>query len=59
MESARTISELKSSFVRRQVRILSERLEPHENWRVYAVRSEEEDLGEKVVEDVLQKCMYE
>lgn len=57
MESARTILELKSAFIRRQLRILSENIEPNENWRDYAVRSDEEDLSEKVVEDVLQKCM--
>lgn len=55
MESTRTISELKSSFIRGQVRILSESLEPPEDWRNYAVESEEGDLSDKMVEDVLQK----
>lgn len=57
MESARTISELKSAFIRRQLRILSENLEPNENWREYALGAEGEDLSEKVVEDILRKCM--
>jgi predicted nuclease with TOPRIM domain len=55
MDPTRTISELKSSFVRSQVRILSESLELPEDWRNYAVETEEGDLGEKVVEDVLYK----
>ena len=55
MDSSRTISEMKSSFIRTQVRILSESLEPPEDWRDYAVGSEEDDLSDKVVEDVLQK----
>jgi hypothetical protein len=57
MDPTRTISELKSSFVRSQVRILSESLELPEDWRNYAVETEEGDLGEKVVEDVLYKGM--
>ncbi|CAK45542.1 uncharacterized protein An08g05700 [Aspergillus niger] len=55
MESTRTISELKSSFIRAQVRILSEGLEPAEDWRNYAAETEEDDLSDKVVGDVLQK----
>ena len=56
MDSTRTISELKSSFIRAQVRILSERLEAPEDWRSYATASEEDDLSDKMVGDVLQKC---
>lgn len=56
MESARNVSELKSSFIRAQVRILSEALQPQEDWRLYAPESEEGDLSDKVVDDVLQKC---
>ncbi|KAE8380562.1 kinetochore Sim4 complex subunit Fta4 [Aspergillus bertholletiae] len=55
MDSTRTISELKSSFIRAQVRILSESLEAPEDWRSYAAASEEDDLSDKVVGDVLQK----
>ena len=55
MESTRTISELKSAFIRTQVRILSEHLEPQEGWRSYAAESED-DLSDKAVEDVLAKC---
>ncbi|KKK12690.1 kinetochore protein [Aspergillus ochraceoroseus] len=55
MESSRSISELKSSFIRTQVRILSESLEAPEDWRSYAAESTEEELNDKVVGDVLQK----
>ncbi|KAL4895923.1 kinetochore Sim4 complex subunit Fta4 [Aspergillus ambiguus] len=56
MDSTRTVSELKSSFIRAQVRILSESLNAPEDWRNYvAERTEEEDLSDKVVGDALQK----
>ena len=55
MDSTPAISELKLSFIRAQVRILSESLEPPEGWRNYAVQSEE-DLSDKVVEDALHNC---
>lgn len=55
MDSARNISEIKSSFIRGQVRILSESLEPPEDWKNYAVETEEGDLPEKVIGDVLHK----
>lgn len=56
MDSTRTISELKSAFIWSQVRILSDNLQPPENWRDYAVELEEEEaLPEKVIEDVLHK----
>lgn len=54
MDSTRTISELKSAFIRGQVRILSESLEPPEDWKNYAVETEEGDLPE-VIADVLHK----
>ncbi|KAJ5682451.1 Kinetochore Sim4 complex subunit Fta4 [Penicillium macrosclerotiorum] len=54
-DPARTIFELKSNFLWSQVRILSENLDlPHE-WKNYAVETEESDLGEKVIEDVLHR----
>ncbi|KAJ9254386.1 kinetochore Sim4 complex subunit Fta4 [Paecilomyces variotii] len=55
MDTSRTISELKSSFVRTQVRILSAALEPQEGWRAYGVPSDEGDLSDKAVEEALQK----
>lgn len=58
MDSTRTISELKSTFIWSQVRILSESLELPEDWRNYAVGTEEGDLGEKVIEDVLHKGAF-
>jgi len=59
MDPTRTVSELKASFIRTQVRILSESLEPAENWRAYAVETEADDLSDKVVEDVMQKGAVE
>jgi len=56
MESSRSIAELKSSFIRTQVRILSESLEAPEDWRSYAAEPAEGDLSDKVVGEVLQKC---
>lgn len=57
MDSARTISQLKSTFLWGQVRIFSENLEPPENWRHHAAEAEEE-LTEKVIEDVLHKGAF-
>lgn len=56
MESSRSIAELKSSFIRTQVRILSESFEAPEDWRSYAAEPAEEDLSDKVVGEVLLKC---
>lgn len=55
MDSTRTISELKSAFLRGQVRIFSESIELPEDWRNYAAETEEGELSEKVIEDVLHK----
>lgn len=55
METTRTISELKSAFIRAQVRIFSENFELPEDWRNYAVETDEDDLGDKVIADVLHK----
>lgn len=55
MDTTRTISELKSAFLRAQVRILSEKFELPEDWRNYAVETDGDDLGDKVIEDVLHK----
>ncbi|ODH38384.1 hypothetical protein ACO22_02383 [Paracoccidioides brasiliensis] len=54
MDVSKTITELKSSFVRSQVRILSEALTPSEEWRDYGPAFED-DIPDKTVEDVLQK----
>jgi Kinetochore complex Fta4 of Sim4 subunit, or CENP-50 len=54
MESSRTILELKTSFIRNQVRILSNAIAPQEGWRDFAPETED-DLSEKVVEEALQK----
>lgn len=58
MDASRTVFELKLAFIRAQVRILSESLEPPENWRIYATESEEDELSDKAVQDALQKCEY-
>lgn len=55
MDSTRTISELKAAFIRSQVRVLSEGLELPEDWKSYAPETEEGELNEKVIEDVLRK----
>lgn len=59
MDSTRTISELKSAFLWSQVRILSESLEPPGDWRHYAVETDEEELADKVIEDVLHKGRHD
>ncbi|EED21592.1 conserved hypothetical protein [Talaromyces stipitatus ATCC 10500] len=54
MEKSRTIAELKTSFIRNQIRILSASIAPQEGWRDFAPDTED-DLSDKVVEEVLQK----
>ncbi|KAL2364903.1 hypothetical protein RJZ56_002165 [Blastomyces dermatitidis] len=54
MDSTKTITEIKSSFVRNQIRILSAALTPSEDWRDYGPVCED-DIPNKTVEDVLQK----
>jgi hypothetical protein len=56
MERHKTISEIKLSFIREQIRILTSPLRPNSDWRDYGPEVED-DLPEKVVEDVLQKRM--
>lgn len=58
MDSSRSISEVKSAFIRSQVRILSENLELPGDWKNYAPDTEDSELGEKVIEDVLHKGKY-
>ncbi|KAI9038802.1 kinetochore subunit FTA4 family protein [Aspergillus affinis] len=55
MDSTRTIPELKSSFLRAQVRILTESLEAPEDWKQYATDPDNDELTDKVVGDALQK----
>lgn len=57
MENLRTISELKTLFIRNQVRTLSASIAPQEGWRGYAPETED-NLSEKTVEEVLQKCLF-
>lgn len=55
MENSGTILELKTAFIRNQVRILSTAITPQDGWRDFAPETED-DLSEKVVEEALQKC---
>lgn len=55
MDSSRSISEVKSAFIRSQVRTLSENLELPGDWKNYAPDTEDGELGEKVIDDVLHK----
>lgn len=55
MDPARSVHELKSAFIRSQVRIFSESLDIPEDWRNYAAETTEGDLSDKVIEDVLHK----
>ncbi|KAJ5561614.1 Kinetochore Sim4 complex subunit Fta4 [Penicillium sp. DV-2018c] len=55
MDSSRSISELKSAFIWSQVRIFSESLQLPEDWRNYAAETTEDDLSDKVIEEVLHK----
>lgn len=55
MASANTVIGLKESFLRNQVRLLSQDLQPSRNWRNRAPVPEQGDLSEKVVQDVLEK----
>lgn len=57
MEKSRTISEIKTSFIRNQIRILSASIAPQEGWRDFAPDTED-DLSDKVVEEVVQKCSF-
>ncbi|KAI1976768.1 hypothetical protein LOZ55_004058 [Ophidiomyces ophidiicola] len=54
MAHTRTIAEIKLSFLRDQVRLLSTPLEPSEEWRDYGPETEH-DISDKTVEGVLQK----
>ncbi|KUL88640.1 hypothetical protein ZTR_05112 [Talaromyces verruculosus] len=54
MEKSRTISEIKTSFIRNQIRILSAPIAPQEGWRDFAPETED-DLSDKVLEEVVQK----
>ena len=55
MESQKTISEIKLSFIRDQIRTLSASLAPNPGWREYGP-DVEDDIPDKAVDDVLYKC---
>lgn len=54
MEPVKTIKEIKLSFIRDQIRTLSAPQDPSPDWRDYGSQ-DEEDIGDKVINDVLQK----
>ncbi|KAK2744156.1 hypothetical protein FQN57_004416 [Myotisia sp. PD_48] len=54
MENQRTITEIKLSFLRDQIRILSASLDPSPDWREYGPIVEEA-IDDKTTKDVLQK----
>ena len=58
MATADTVISLKESFLRTQVRLLSQPLQPSRKWRDRTSVSEQGDLKKKVVQDVLYKRMY-
>lgn len=53
-----TVLEAKATFLRSQVRLLSTPLTPPRNWQDRAPASEEGDLREKIVAEVLYKRTY-
>ncbi|KAL1956357.1 hypothetical protein VTO42DRAFT_7340 [Malbranchea cinnamomea] len=55
MERQRTLTEIKLSFIRDQIRTLSAPLTPNPDWRNYYGLEIEEDISDKVVDDALQK----
>lgn len=55
MDPSKTVAEVKLSFLRDQIRILSTALEPSEGWRDYGPEVNH-DIPDKVVVGVLQKC---
>ena len=57
MGTADTVIDFKKAFLQSQVRILSAPLEPSRHWRNHASAPAEGELKEKVVQEVLQKCM--
>lgn len=58
MATTDTVISHKESFLRTQVRILSQPLQPSRNWRDRARVPEEGELKEKVVQEVLRKRMW-
>lgn len=55
MATTDTVISLKESFLRTQVRLLSEPLQPSRNWRDRAPVPEQGELKVKVVQEVLYK----
>lgn len=54
MEKSRTIAEIKTSFIRNQIRTLSASIAPQDGWRDFAPDSEG-DLSDRVVDEAMQK----
>lgn len=56
MAAPLSVIDLKKSFLGMQIRTLNAPLQPSRDWRENAPVSEEGELKERVVQEVLQKC---
>ena len=57
MTAPPAVIEFKKSFLSTQIRILNATLEPFHDWRENAPFPKEGELKDKVIHEVLQKCM--
>ena len=57
MEQSRTVVEAKLAFLRQQIRLLSAQLQPSAQWHDDVAQIDEPDLGDKVVEEAMNKRM--
>jgi hypothetical protein len=55
MDRAKTVTDAKVAFLRTQVRLLSAILQPSRQWRDFTDNAEEDDLSDKVINDVMSK----
>jgi hypothetical protein len=55
MDRAKTVTDAKAAFLRTQVRLLSAILQPSRQWRDFADSTDETNLSDKVIHDVMSK----